>query len=64
MVKFSKINKDAVLSLLQQKSNASVEYFEIISADEQEAEIMECSIGDAIILYHNNRDNCLYMEML
>ena len=64
MVKYNKINPSSVLSTLQQRSNSDVKYFEIISADEQDAELMECEVGDAIIFYHNNRDDEIYMEML
>lgn len=64
MVKYIKINPSSVLSTLQQRSNSDVEYYEIISADKELAELMECEIGDAIILYYNNRDDEIYMEML
>lgn len=64
MVKYNKINPSSVLSTLQQRSNSDVEYFEIISADEQEAELIGCEVGDAIIFYHNNRNDEIYMEML
>lgn len=64
MVKYNKIDPNSVLSTLQQRSNSDVEYFQIISADEQEAELMECEVGDAIIFYYNNADDEICMEML
>ena len=64
MVKYEKINPEAVLSKLQKRSNSDVEYFEIVSADEADAELMGCDVGDAIVFYYNNRNDELYMEML
>lgn len=64
MVKYEKINTDKVLSVLQQKSSADIEYEEIYAANKKDAAILECEVGDAIILYFNNRDKNLYIEML
>lgn len=64
MVKEAKINNKSVLEKLQERCSSNIEYFNIFSANEEDAEILECEIGDAIVEYYNIEEEYTYMEVL